>query len=166
MATLFAYFNKTPKSSSKTSPATGDAATGKTSSSPKENAKLFSAPDREKSTPKTSKQKAKIHPLKDLKSESPSVSVECGEIVWAKMEGHPWWPSMICNHPTTKSHVKGEQCHVQFFGQPPSRGWVEKRYVKFGHSFVHDGEIALQCSLGGLFMTYKQTKWRREHKFW
>ena len=23
-----------------------------------------------------------------------------GSLVWAKLPGYPWWPSMVCNHPT------------------------------------------------------------------
>ncbi|XP_067666471.1 DNA mismatch repair protein Msh6-like [Haliotis asinina] len=56
-----------------------------------------------------------------------------GAVVWAKLEGYPWWPSLVCNHPTEKKHTKGGkqvQLHVQFFDDPSSRAWVRAKYVK------------------------------------
>ena len=62
-------------------------------------------------------------------------------LTWAKMEGHPWWPAMVSPHPSTgevwrrpggrrrEGEGGGEMVHVQFFGQPPTRGWVSIRYV-------------------------------------
>lgn len=56
-----------------------------------------------------------------------STPVESGQLVWAKMDGHPWWPALVCLHPTTQKTVRGKkapEAHVQFFGKPPTRGWV------------------------------------------
>lgn len=116
MATLFSYFTKTPK---KPSPSEGDKAEGiKENKKPKNTAKGVSPPKKN-----------------DAKSE---IAAPCGvsngrvvkpelkqfEIVWAKMDGHPSWPSIICDHPTKLKFIEDNQCHVQFFGDPPSRGWV------------------------------------------
>ncbi|XP_076033999.1 DNA mismatch repair protein Msh6 isoform X2 [Oratosquilla oratoria] len=51
-------------------------------------------------------------------------------MVWAKMEGYPWWPALICEHPTDKTFTRGNQIHVQFFDDPPTRGWVKEAFVK------------------------------------
>ncbi|XP_046358330.1 DNA mismatch repair protein Msh6-like [Haliotis rufescens] len=74
---------------------------------------------------------------------------ELGAVVWAKLEGYPWWPSLVCNHPTQKKHVKGGkqvQLHVQFFDDPPSRAWIRAKYVK---AYKGSGDKAFQR--GGQF---------------
>lgn len=55
-----------------------------------------------------------------------------GELVWAKMEGYPYWPGMITNHVHHKmlrGSKSDRECHVQFFGEPQTRGWVPVKYV-------------------------------------
>ena len=138
MATLFSYFGKSPKTA---------ATPGKKSnSSPSEQARQADGPKCDTSsttggTPVSSKTKSKLQSKASSKdSKQPKArdrtdrvcsSFQPGEIVWAKLEGHPSWPSMICAHPTTGRHVedlgKSKQVHVQFFGEPPSRGWVSQR---------------------------------------
>lgn len=52
------------------------------------------------------------------------------DIVWAQIEGHPWWPGIIAEHPGTRQLAKGLKIrywHVQFFGDPPTRGWVQEK---------------------------------------
>ena len=66
--------------------------------------------------------------------------MHAGDLVWAKLEGYPWWPSLVCVHPTHKVHSRKEGksrvIHVQFFDDPPTRGWVkEKCVVKTRYSF-------------------------------
>ena len=61
-----------------------------------------------------------------------------GELVWARVESHPWWPGMLTNHPVQKimmrtSNKNNQEYHVQFFAPPswmPTRGclWVPNRY--------------------------------------
>ena len=71
-------------------------------------------------------------PLKNVRANGSSQQTHdrfsAGQLVWSRMEGHPWWPSMLWPHQTTKKLLRGsvprQECHVQFFGQPPSRGWV------------------------------------------
>ena len=53
-----------------------------------------------------------------------------GSLVWSKLPGYPWWPSMVCNHPTAgKSSRKGE-IHVQFLDTPVTRSWVPIAMIK------------------------------------
>lgn len=52
------------------------------------------------------------------------------DLVWAKLEGHPWWPALVCNSPGEKTFVRRNQIHVQFFDKPPTRGWVKDGLVK------------------------------------
>lgn len=54
--------------------------------------------------------------------------------MWAKLEGYPWWPSLVYNHPTANEYLRGKgkslRIHVQFFDDPPTRGWVSVKYAK------------------------------------
>jgi DNA mismatch repair protein MSH6 len=49
------------------------------------------------------------------------------DIVWAKLDGYPWWPSLVCNHPKLKIHAKENDIHVQFFDDPPTRAWIHRK---------------------------------------
>ncbi len=55
-----------------------------------------------------------------------------GDITWSKLEGFPWWPSIVCRDPGLQEHVRVEgkhtQIHVQFFDQPkPTRAWCKAK---------------------------------------
>lgn len=71
-------------------------------------------------------------PLKNVRANGSATETQdrfsAGQIVWSRMEGHPWWPAMLWPHHATKKLLRGsvprQECHVQFFGQPPTRGWV------------------------------------------
>ena len=56
-----------------------------------------------------------------------------GDIVWSKIPGHPWWPSLIAHEPNTEVYFKmkgrTKYYHVQFFGTEALRGWVTERNV-------------------------------------
>ena len=128
MATLFSYFTKSPKSTKPSSPICGDTAEKKKNKSPKEGAKGFSPIGQEKANqPDGNSRRASLQKSNPTSDGSDTVRIAMCEIVWAKLEGHPWWPSLICNHPTQGVYLRGKRCHVQFFGEPPSRAWVDKR---------------------------------------
>ena len=121
MSTLFSYFTKTPKSKKPSSPICGETAEKKKNHSPKEEAQGFTPINEEKTR------------IKERTTDNSSKSEECSprielyDILWAKLEGHPWWPSLVCNHPTQGVFQQKDKCHVQFFGEPPSRAWVKRR---------------------------------------
>ncbi|TPP63923.1 Histone-lysine N-methyltransferase [Fasciola gigantica] len=54
---------------------------------------------------------------------------ELGDLFWAKVGSHPWWPCMIYYTPTGESYVRNKAgksaCyHVQFLGPLVERAWV------------------------------------------
>ncbi|XP_022106903.1 DNA mismatch repair protein Msh6-like [Acanthaster planci] len=115
--TLFSYFTKSPAVARKaTSPVIADDVGEQKSKSPKETAKGTQS----NGTGMGMKRG------KDCK-------FSIGDIVWAKLEGYPWWPSLVCNHPSLGSHVKQgkrPQVHVQFFDEPHSRSWIQEKCVE------------------------------------
>ncbi|XP_059841685.1 DNA mismatch repair protein Msh6 isoform X2 [Hypanus sabinus] len=149
--TLFSFFTKSPPLSTRsgsgpeiiTAPAKkagndrevvkhSDSEAGKTRRSP---------PKKLRTTPSSSPfftREAKAAHKQAASPRTTTLSQTCdftpGDLVWAKMEGYPWWPSLVYNHPTTKEHLRGKgkslRIHVQFFDQPPTRGWVSVKYVK------------------------------------
>ncbi|XP_068865447.1 DNA mismatch repair protein Msh6 [Aphelocoma coerulescens] len=89
-------------------------------------------------------------------AKAPSVSCEYspGDLVWAKMEGYPWWPCLIYNHPIERTIVRGKgkstRIHVQFFDDSPTRGWISIKYLK-PYKGSSDGETMK----GGMFYSTK-----------
>ncbi|XP_006839496.1 PREDICTED: DNA mismatch repair protein Msh6-like isoform X1 [Chrysochloris asiatica] len=77
-----------------------------------------------------------------------------GDLVWAKMEGYPWWPCLVYNHPFDGTFIrekgKSVRVHVQFFDDNPTRGWVSKRLVK-----PYTGSKAREAQKGGHFYSAK-----------
>uniref|UniRef100_A0A8C5MKP8 DNA mismatch repair protein n=2 Tax=Leptobrachium leishanense TaxID=445787 RepID=A0A8C5MKP8_9ANUR len=77
-----------------------------------------------------------------------------GDLVWAKMAGHPWWPSLVYNHPQSGMHLRGKgkslMVHVQFFDVNPTRGWIGVKYIK---PFI--GSSAVEVQKGGVFFSTK-----------
>ncbi|XP_058658782.1 DNA mismatch repair protein Msh6 [Ammospiza caudacuta] len=89
-------------------------------------------------------------------NKAPSVSCEYspGDMVWAKMEGYPWWPCLIYNHPTERTIVRGKgkstRVHVQFFDDSPTRGWISVKYLK-----PYKGSSDKETMKGGMFYSTK-----------
>ncbi|KAM5293110.1 DNA mismatch repair protein Msh6 isoform 9-T9 [Ctenodactylus gundi] len=90
---------------------------------------------------------------------APAVSVSAcdfspGDLVWAKMEGYPWWPCLVYNHPFDGTFIrekgKSIRVHVQFFDDTPTRGWVSKRMLK-----PYTGSKSKDAQKGGHFYSSK-----------
>lgn len=53
-----------------------------------------------------------------------------GEIVWAKVKNHPFWPAIISEYPETEvSPKKKNGYYINFFGTN-EHGWVKKENCK------------------------------------
>ncbi|XP_060857505.1 uncharacterized protein LOC132935070 isoform X2 [Metopolophium dirhodum] len=57
---------------------------------------------------------------------------EIGDIVWAKIGRHPFWPSMVCIDPETNVYIKGSlenkkqfSLHVRFCNDHGRRSWAK-----------------------------------------
>ncbi|XP_051639646.1 DNA mismatch repair protein Msh6 [Manacus candei] len=89
-----------------------------------------------------------------VKASSVSCEYSPGDLVWAKMEGYPWWPCLIYNHPTERTIVRGKgkstRVHVQFFDDSPTRGWISIKYLR-PYKGSSDGETLK----GGMFYSMK-----------
>nr|BAV25096.1 DNA mismatch repair protein MutS-homolog 6 [Xenopus laevis] len=153
--TLFSFFTKSPPVSSSTK-------SGKVSSSPTEADVPSSGGKKSSSSPKEgAKEKAagaaaRTPGGKAPKSAAPSTACDFnpGDLVWAKMLGHPWWPSLVYNHPKEGTHLRGKgkslHVHVQFFDDSPTRGWTGAKYIK-----PFSGSTAAETQKGGMFFSTK-----------
>ncbi|XP_012611003.1 DNA mismatch repair protein Msh6 [Microcebus murinus] len=85
---------------------------------------------------------------------SSSCDFSPGDLVWAKMEGYPWWPCLVYNHPFDGTFIrekgKSVRVHVQFFDDSPTRGWVSKRLLK-----PYTGSKSKEAQKGGHFYSSK-----------
>lgn len=146
-STLFSFFTKLPPKKTST-PRVADEAGEKNSVSPKESAKTS---PQQKHGPVLEGEKAKTA------TAGPKQQTECRfkemDIVWAKLDGYPWWPSIVCNHPTMKKFFKGmkrPEIHVQFFDETSSRAWLSARYVE-----RFEGSTSRDCQPGGRYFNQK-----------
>ncbi|NXF94233.1 MSH6 protein, partial [Eubucco bourcierii] len=77
-----------------------------------------------------------------------------GDLAWGKMEGYPWWPCLVYNHPTERTVVRGKgrstRIHVQFFDDSPTRGWVSVKYLR-----PYEGSSDEKTLKGGMFYSTK-----------
>ncbi|XP_047458694.1 DNA mismatch repair protein Msh6 isoform X2 [Mugil cephalus] len=176
-SSLFNFFTKSPppvcKAKPKTSPSPTEAdlpsSVKKSNSSPKEQAKQATQEQKEKQpAAKTSskvKQKSNAKTasggLKKLfgdkapaAKESSTCSFNAGALVWAKLEGHPWWPCMVVPQPLTGQQMRGrgrdQRVHVHFFDEPPTRGWVSSKYIR-----EYRGSDSSDAKTGGVYFSGK-----------
>uniref|UniRef100_A0A3Q3MW71 DNA mismatch repair protein n=1 Tax=Mastacembelus armatus TaxID=205130 RepID=A0A3Q3MW71_9TELE len=88
------------------------------------------------------------------KSSSASCSFSAGALVWAKLEGHPWWPCMVVPQPLSGQQMRGrgrdQRIHVHFFDKPPTRGWVSTKYIR-----EYQGSDSSDAKTGGIFFSSK-----------
>uniref|UniRef100_A0A1I8GI21 Ubiquitin-fold modifier 1 n=1 Tax=Macrostomum lignano TaxID=282301 RepID=A0A1I8GI21_9PLAT len=98
----------------------------KTPKSLKAPAQSASSAKKQKSISKTPKRKDKT----DKQQQVPGRPAE-GDLVWARMDPYPWWPALVCRHPTRRRTFEANRrpdrpgrVHVQFLDSPPNRSWV------------------------------------------
>lgn len=73
------------------------------------------------------------HKIKESESSDDNQVLLVGDLIWSKIPGHFWWPSMISYDPCqaiyftkSKNGKDASKFHVQFFGDKSLRGWVSK----------------------------------------
>uniref|UniRef100_A0A665WS10 DNA mismatch repair protein n=1 Tax=Echeneis naucrates TaxID=173247 RepID=A0A665WS10_ECHNA len=166
-SSLFNFFTKSPPPVSKASqkpktspfPAEADlpCSVKKSSSSPKEQ-----QPSKDKKAKPKSDSKSAVGGFKKLfgdkapttKESTSSCLFKAGALVWAKLEGHPWWPCMVVPQPLSGQQMRGrgrdQRIHVHFFDEPPTRGWVSTKYVR-----DYQGSDSSDAKTGGVFFSGK-----------
>lgn len=60
-----------------------------------------------------------------------AVSYKPGDIIWAQLDGYPFWPGMVCDDPDKAICERPGEIHIQFFDKRPSRAWVKRRYWSY-----------------------------------
>ncbi|XP_070696537.1 DNA mismatch repair protein Msh6 [Pempheris klunzingeri] len=167
-SSLFSFFTKSPPPASKPkpkpspSPTEADlpSAVEKSSSSPKEQARQTQQQAAKTGRPNP---KSSAKPVKDgfkklfgdkapagSRRSSPSCPFSAGALVWAKLEGHPWWPCMVVPQPLSGRQMRDGRVHVHFFDEPPTRGWVSTKYIR-----EYQGSDSSDAKTGGVFFSSK-----------
>ncbi|KAI4873828.1 hypothetical protein NFI96_016848 [Prochilodus magdalenae] len=165
-SSIFNFFTKSPppvaKAKPNPSPTEADlpSAVRKSNTSPKEEAKHAAQNNNPKNPPKPGKNLAKAGHAKLFgeKAAAPKQSspfpFHAGDLVWAKLEGHPWWPCMVIPHPLNGQQMRGkgreQRTHVHFFDEPPTRGWVRTQYIR-----EYKGSDSAEAKTGGPFFSGK-----------
>ncbi|XP_067380004.1 DNA mismatch repair protein Msh6 isoform X1 [Channa argus] len=168
-SSIFNFFTKSPPpvSKPKPSPSPTEAdlpcSVEKSNSSPKEQAKQtqpqHSKDNKVKSKSNLVSAKGGLKKLFGNKApatteSSSTCSFGAGALVWAKLEGHPWWPCMVVPQPLTGQLMRGrgrdQRIHVHFFDEPPTRGWVSTKYIR-----EYQGSDNSDAKTGGVFFSGK-----------
>nr|XP_046257364.1 DNA mismatch repair protein Msh6 [Scatophagus argus] len=169
-SSLFNFFTKSPPpvSKAKPSPSPTEAdlpsSVEKSNSSPKEQAKQAHQHKTTKTNnikPKSNSKPAKAGFGKLFGDKAPTTkqsdstcTFNAGALVWAKLEGHPWWPCMVVPQPLSGQQMRGsgrnQRIHVHFFDEPPTRGWVSTKYVR-----EYQGSNSSDAKMGGVFFSGK-----------
>ncbi|XP_026882910.2 DNA mismatch repair protein Msh6 [Electrophorus electricus] len=161
-SSIFNFFTKSPPSvariKSNPSPAKADLPSSVCKSSsvtfPKAEAK-YAAQHTKKCSSKPNKTLDKDGHAKTVSSDqSSSLPFQAGHLIWAKLEGHPWWPCMVVPHPLSGQQMRGrgqdQRVHVHFFDEPPTRGWVRTKYIR-----EFKGSDCADAKTGGVFFSGK-----------
>ncbi|XP_064174156.1 DNA mismatch repair protein Msh6 [Anguilla rostrata] len=166
-STIFKFFSKSPPLTTKTKPSPSPteadvpSSVKKSNTSPKEAAKQEASQNTKKIQAKANKPLAKGSFGKLFEGKTPSVKespqpcpFSAGALVWAKLEGHPWWPCMVVPQPLSGQQMRGrgreQRLHVHFFDEPPTRGWVSVKYVR-----EFKGSDSSDAKVGGTFFSGK-----------
>ncbi|KAM6916671.1 DNA mismatch repair protein Msh6 [Xenentodon cancila] len=168
-SSLFNFFTKSPPlSKAKPSPSPVEAdlpsSVEKSSSSPKEGAKQTQQqrPNKTGKVNQKSGAEAANNGFKKLfgdkgptsANSSSTCSLSAGALVWARLEGHPWWPCMVVPQPLTGQQMRGrgrdQRIHVHFFDEPPTRGWVRTKCIR-----EYQGSDSSDVKPGGVFFSSK-----------
>ncbi|XP_056903128.1 DNA mismatch repair protein Msh6 isoform X2 [Takifugu flavidus] len=168
-SSLFNFFTKSPPPVSKPKPSPSPAeadlpsSVANSNSSPKEQAKETQHQKKAKTGGLAQKNNPKpvklgFNKLFGDKAPATKQTSQCpfnaGALVWAKLEGHPWWPCMVVPQPLSGQQMRGrgrdQRIHVHFFDEPPTRGWVSTKYVR-----EYRGSDSSDAKPGGLFFCGK-----------
>ncbi|XP_052800345.1 uncharacterized protein LOC128231491 [Mya arenaria] len=77
--------------------------------------------------------------------------MDAGTLVWAKLEGHPWWPAMVS--PSVQGAVtKADKTHVCFFSNPLTVAWIKEKWLS-----AFKGVSSPECQTGGKYFSTKKT---------
>ncbi|KAF8763353.1 Zinc finger CW-type PWWP domain protein 1 like protein [Argiope bruennichi] len=56
-----------------------------------------------------------------------------GSVVWAKLDGYPWWPAMVDEDPDTEEFSWKEKStlyyNVTFLDEKPTRAWISEMFI-------------------------------------
>ncbi|GBM46490.1 Zinc finger CW-type PWWP domain protein 1 [Araneus ventricosus] len=81
-----------------------------------------------------------------------------GSIVWAKLEGYPWWPAMVDGDPVTDEYALRENgilCYnVTFLDKKPTRAWIPKMFIC---PFLEPPKVKKGC-----LEKFRQSKYAKE----
>uniref|UniRef100_A0A1A8VG93 DNA mismatch repair protein n=1 Tax=Nothobranchius furzeri TaxID=105023 RepID=A0A1A8VG93_NOTFU len=170
-SSLFKFFTKSPPSVTKPKPSPSPveadlpSSVERSNSSPKEEAKQTQQQDSTKTRKvkqKTSSRTASNgfknlfgdSKAPDAKDSSSTCPFTAGALVWAKLEGHPWWPCMVVPQPLTGQQMRGrgqdQRIHVHFIDEPPTRGWIRTKYIR-----EYQGSDSSDVKPGGVFFSGK-----------
>ncbi|XP_060585586.1 histone-lysine N-methyltransferase NSD2-like isoform X2 [Ruditapes philippinarum] len=121
------------------------------------------APPKTPKTPveKLTKPKPEVNP--ELEAKYP-VKWLVGDMVWAKVTSHPWWPCMVSYDPFSALYTRINRCreyHVQFFGDAAERAWISMNNL-----LEFQGKDKFEEYTQGLYAASKSAKELKKLKEW
>ncbi|XP_055956003.1 histone-lysine N-methyltransferase NSD2 isoform X2 [Patella vulgata] len=89
-------------------------------------------PETEKSPKETKVKTPPVQVSPEMEQQKPA-KYGMGDMLWAKVGGHPWWPCMVSECPYTNIYTRIQggariqrMYHVQYFGNEGERGWISE----------------------------------------